>query len=197
MTAALPPADGALLARLAAGAVGARLVRRELAELSQLASLTPEMHEPGASFVTLERRGALRGCVGTLDAARPLYRDVLRNAVRAMVDPRLPPVTEDDWPELDVKVSVLTRPVAVQVTGLAELISVLRPGVDGLVLADGPRRSTFLPAVWDKLPEPPRFVAALLAKGGWPSGEWPAGLTVRLYTSTEFRDAAPRGALAV
>jgi uncharacterized protein len=192
MTAALLPADGTLLARLAADAVRVRLAVGQLS----LPALGPRLRELGASFVTLERNGALRGCVGTLDAVRPLYRDVLRNAVRAMVDPRLPPVTLEDWPDLDIKVSVLSPPVPVPVRDLAELLAVLRPGIDGLVLADGPRRSTFLPAVWDKLPEPQRFVAALLAKGGWQPGEWPVGLTVRRYTSTEFRDGAPRTGLA-
>jgi AmmeMemoRadiSam system protein A len=195
MTAVLAPADGALLARLAADAVGVRLAGQPGSAgltLSRLPPATPAVCAPGASFVTLERRGALRGCVGTLEAMRPLYRDVIRNALRASVDPRLPPVTADDWPDLDVKVSVLSAPEPLTVHDLDQLIAALQPGVHGVILGDGPRRSTFLPAVWHKLPDPARFVDALLAKGGWPPGVWPAGLKVRLYTSTEFRDGAPR-----
>jgi AmmeMemoRadiSam system protein A len=151
--------------------------------------------EPGASFVTLERRGSLRGCVGTLEAIRPLCHDVQRNAVKAMRDPRLPAVTADDWPELDVKVSVLTPSAHVAADTREELLAALRPGVDGLILADGRRRATFLPAVWAKLPAAADFLDALLAKGGWPEGTWPADLRARRYTSEEFGNSAPRESL--
>jgi uncharacterized protein len=208
MTRAVSLADGALLARLAAAAVGARLAgrRAESALDSQVnepalpinVHAYPALVAKAASFVTLERRGVLRGCVGSLDPTRPLYRDVLRNAVRAMNDPRLPPVCSEDWPDLDVKVSVLGPPEPVVATSRAELVAALRPGVDGLILTDGRRRATFLPAVWAKLPDPERYVSALLVKGGWPDGEqWPQGLVARRYASVEFRDPAPRAELVV
>ncbi|MEN3305341.1 MAG: uncharacterized protein V7603_1543 [Micromonosporaceae bacterium] len=185
----LTPAEGSTLVRLAVATVAAHLLDQ-----------SPDGRPPeplalralGASFVTLENRGRLRGCVGTLDAARPLYLDVLRNARRAMKDPRLPEVTEADWAWLDVKVSVLTSPEPVPVDSRDELLERLRPGVDGLLLAAGGQRATFLPAVWQKLADPDRFLAALLVKGGWPAGGWPAGLTVARYTSTEFVDRSPR-----
>jgi uncharacterized protein len=187
-TGRLTTADGAVLARLAATAVQARLI-----------GTAPDGRPPaarslralGASFVTLERAGALRGCIGTLDAVRPLYRDVTRNAVRALVDPRLPPVTVDEWPGLDVKVSVLSGAEPLLVAGPADLLGSLRPGVDGLILADSQRRATFLPAVWAKLPDPRHFVAALLDKGGWPPGTWPAGLVAQRYTAAEYRCPPP------
>lgn len=191
MTRAVALAEGALLAKLAAAAVSARLT----GVVGEPMEMPAILVEPGASFVTLERQGALRGCVGTLEAIRPLCEDVERNAVRAMRDPRLPAVTLDDWPELDVKVSVLTPPVPVAVAGRDELLAVVRPGVDGLIIADGERRATFLPAVWAKLPEPERFLDALLAKAGLAG--WPDGLAVRRYESIEFRDPAPRAALVV
>jgi AmmeMemoRadiSam system protein A len=191
MTRAVALAEGALLAKLAAAAVSARLTGLVADQIE----LPPVLAEPGASFVTLERQGALRGCVGTLEAVRPLYDDVQRNAVRAMRDPRLPPVTTDDWPDLDVKVSVLTAPEPLPVAGRDELLAVVRPGIDGLIIADGERRATFLPAVWAKLPEPERFVDALLAKAGFAG--WSEGLAVRRYESMEFRDPAPRAALMV
>lgn len=199
MVTALSHADGALLARLAAGAIGARLAGTEaIAHRLPSAKLpSPALLRKGASFVTLERRGVLRGCVGSLEAARPLYRDVLRNAVRAMADPRLPPVVKEDWPDLDVKVSVLESPHPVPAITLDELLAALRPGIDGLILTDGRRRATFLPAVWDKLPDPARYVAALLSKGGWPADAWPSGLVARRYGSLEFRDPAPRSAFVV
>jgi uncharacterized protein len=185
----LTTADGAVLVRLAATAVQARLARRPIN--GQPPAAQP-LRAIGASFVTLERQGVLRGCIGTLEPVRPLFRDVVRNAVRAMADPRLPPVTPAEWPSLEVKVSVLSGPEPLLVAGPAELLASLRPGVDGLILADGRRRATFLPAVWSKLPDPERFLRALLDKGGWPPGQWPAGLTAQRYTAAEYRDTTPR-----
>jgi AmmeMemoRadiSam system protein A len=181
------PVEGAALVALAVEAVAARLSGRHprpgVPEF-------PRLLATGASFVTLERAGRLRGCIGTVAARRPLYLDVLRNARQAMTDPRLPPVTEADWPQLDVKVSVLSPPAPLPVQTRAELVRLLRPGLDGLLLADGQRRATFLPSVWVKLPDPVEFLDALLAKGGW--ARWPDELSVARYTSIEFVDPAPR-----
>ncbi|GGM56771.1 AmmeMemoRadiSam system protein A [Dactylosporangium sucinum] len=189
MTAALSLTDGRLLARLAADAVRARLSGvRLVARLP----LDGALHASGASFVTLERDGVLRGCVGTLEPVRPLHHDVVRNAVRAMADPRLPPVTHDDWPLLDVKVSVLDRPTEIPAGDDTQVLAALDPGTHGLILDDGRRRATFLPSVWAKLPEPERFLTALLRKGGWPEGEWPAGVAAFRYGSSEFHDRSPR-----
>lgn len=109
-----------------------------------------------------------------------------------MTDPRVPPVTEADWPRLDVTVSVLSPPEPLPSPTLAALLAALRPGIDGLILVAGRRRATFLPKVWEKLPTPDRFVAALLAKGGWPAGGWPPGLSATRYTAVEFHDRSPR-----
>jgi AmmeMemoRadiSam system protein A len=192
--------EGALLATIAAAAVRTRLTgqvsRRPVAEHDPEPAPDPKaLREPGVSFVTLQRRSRLRGCVGSLRATRPLYLDVVRNARKAMADPRLRPVDRTDWPELDVKVSVLTPPTPLHASGRDGLLAALRPGVDGLVLADGVRRATFLPAVWQRLPEPARFVAALLTKGGWPDDGWPENLTVHRYQAYEFCDPAPRDPL--
>ncbi len=154
----------------------------------------PALLEPGASFVSLERAGILRGCIGTLEPARPLYLDVARNAARATNDPRLPALTADEWPDLEVTIAVLAPPEPLPSGDLAGLTAALRPGVDGLILSGRGRRATFLPSVWRKLPEPARFVAALLAKGGWSSAEADR-LTAQRYAVTEFRDVAPRGPL--
>ncbi|GAA3289901.1 AmmeMemoRadiSam system protein A [Dactylosporangium vinaceum] len=188
-TAALSLADGRFLARLAADAVYARLTGTRLTTAIPPGS---PLHDDGATFVTLERAGALRGCVGTLEPRRPLHRDAVRNAWEAMRDPRLPPVTIDDWPALDVKVSVLSAPQPLVATTRAELAAALRPGVDGLILRCDGRRATFLPAVWAKIPDPDLFLAALLRKGGWATGEWPASLEALRYGSQEYRDPSPR-----
>jgi uncharacterized protein len=185
----LTTTDGTVLAGLAAAAIRSRLTGQP--PDGRLPANRP-LRASGASFVTLEVAGVLRGCIGTLEPVRPLYRDVVHNAVRAMVDPRLPAVTADEWPILDVKVSVLSGAEPLLVAGSAELLASLRPGVDGLILADAQRRATFLPAVWTKLPDPQRFLAALLDKGGWPPGHWPRGLTAHRYTAAEYRYMAPR-----
>jgi AmmeMemoRadiSam system protein A len=193
MTEGLSAADGATLAGLAAAAVQARLAGGALA--AQL-PMSAALRACAASFVTLEAEGTLRGCIGTIEPARPLYLDVIRNAGRAMNDPRLPPVTVVDWPALDIKVAVLTQLEPIVVADREALLGELRPGIDGLVLADEVRRATFLPAVWEKVPEPDGFLAALLRKGGWPQTGWPARMTVKRYTTSEFYDRAPREALA-
>lgn len=139
----------------------------------------PWLDEPGASFVTLTKNGRLRGCIGTLEAYRPLGRDVAAHAVDAAVrDPRFWPVTAREYPELDIEVSVLSTPEPMPIAGRDELERTLRPGVDGLVLADrgGRHRATFLPQVWDELPDPHDFVSHLLAKAGLPASyDWRDG----------------------
>jgi AmmeMemoRadiSam system protein A len=187
MSAPLTAAEGEVLAGLAVAAVAARLAGHPLAGA---APGSAALRAPGASFVTLQAASKLRGCIGSLEPVRPLYRDVTRNAVRAMVDPRMPPVTATDWPDLDVSVSVLSDPEPLSCPTLDALLATLRPGRDGLVLAAGRRRATFLPKVWEQLPAPERFVAALLAKGGWPAGRWPSDLSAHRYTVAEFHDRA-------
>ncbi|GAA1800306.1 AmmeMemoRadiSam system protein A [Luedemannella flava] len=195
----VPAADGGLsategrfLARCAARAVGAALSGSPRdGRPPQSAAL----RRLGASFVSLHRDGELRGCIGSLRPVRPLYLDATANAVRAMRDPRLPPVTAAEWPRLDVSVSVLSPLAPLAVADLPALLAALRPRVDGLVISVGARQATFLPVVWEKLREPAAFVAQLLAKGGWPAGQLPEGAAVSRYTAPEFHDPAPRSPL--
>jgi uncharacterized protein len=181
----LRDADGQALAAIVAGAVRAHLAD---APLDGRPPESRALRALGSSFVTLERCGSLRGCVGTLDAGRPLYRDACRNAARALADPRVPPVTRDEWPTLAVSVSVLSPPEPLTVRGLSELHDQLRPKVDGLILTVGARQATFLPTVWSKLTDPVDFVRALLVKGGWPEDELPEGARVLRYTAESFQD---------
>jgi AmmeMemoRadiSam system protein A len=189
----LAAADGALLAGYAARIVAATLAA---APLDGRPPRVPALRALGASFVTLQRCGELRGCIGSLEAVRPLYLDVARNAARAMADPRLAPVGPDDWPELDVGVSVLGPQRPMRAAGLDELRHGLRPGVDGLVIASGSRRATFLPTVWEKLPDPTAFISALLAKGGWGRDRLPPAAEISTYEVAEFHDPAPTGGRA-
>ena len=185
----LSAADGEYLVRLAAATVHAHLGGTAV---NGQAPRSHVLRRVGCSFVTLERHHALRGCIGTLEPSRPLYRDVARNAARAMTDPRLSPLTVDEWPELSVSVSVLGLPEPMRARGLAELHRQLRPRVDGLILTAGSRQATFLPAVWDRLPAPDEFVAALLAKGGWTADRLPPGIRAHRYTVMEFHSVQGR-----
>jgi AmmeMemoRadiSam system protein A len=117
---------------------------------------------------------------------RPLYRDVARNAAKAMADPRLPPITADELPELSFSVSVLGPAEPIVMRRMADLTKQLRPYVDGLILTAGRRQATFLPAVWAKLPDPDEFVGALLLKGGWAPDRLPVGIVAHRYAVTEF-----------
>jgi hypothetical protein len=153
-----------------------------------LAGLPPELRAPGASFVTLHRRGALRGCIGSLEPHRPLAEDVAGNArAAAFDDPRFSPVARDEVPELDLEISVLSPLSPLPAASEAELLAALRPRVDGLVLVDGRHRATFLPAVWQQLPEPRQFLAHLKHKAGLPTDYWSPTLHFLRYTVEEIR----------
>jgi AmmeMemoRadiSam system protein A len=149
------------------------------------ADYPPELMEPRATFVTLTERGQLRGCIGSLEAARPLVADVAHNAyAAAFEDPRFPPVTRAEVERLDLKVEVLTPAEPVPFTDEADLIDRLHPGKDGLILiGPGGRRATFLPTVWETLPDPRQFLAHLKQKAGLPA-DFPAEqLSVQRYRS--------------
>jgi len=120
----------------------------------------PRLHQTGACFVTLESSGSLRGCIGSLNARRPLAEDVLHNArAAAFDDPRFPPLHGAELAGVEISISVLTPPEPFPVKNEADLLQSLRPGVDGLLLEDGAYRATFLPSVWEQLPTPAAFLA--------------------------------------
>ena len=148
--------------------------------------------EPGATFVTLRRDGLLRGCVGTLRAWRPLSDDVRANArAAAFSDTRFPPLTRDELPEISLEVSLLSTPEPVSVASEAEALAVLRPGIDGVILEyrDAPQhRATFLPQVWEQLPDPREFLAHLKHKAGLSPTFWHPDLRLWRYTVTKWEE---------
>lgn len=142
----------------------------------------PRLREPGACFVTLRRSGALRGCVGSLEATRSLVEDVARNAfASAFRDPRFPPLPVEESRDLHIHLSILTVPEPLPCSSEAELLSKLRPGVDGLILQDGVHRATFLPSVWDSLAEPKKFLVELKRKAGLGPDHWSDGIRFHRY----------------
>ncbi len=139
-----------------------------------------------ATFVTLRKRGELRGCTGVIEPRRPLIRDVAVNAFRsAFHDPRFPPVEAGEIPDLDIHVSILSPTERLPCSSEAELITRLRPGRDGLLLHEGARSATFLPAVWRQLPEPRAFVRELKRKAGLPLDYWSPTIWFERYTAEE------------
>jgi len=143
--------------------------------------------EPGAAFVTLTRGAELRGCIGSLEARRALVEDVAENAYAAAFrDPRFPPLSEGERAELSIHISVLSPPEPVAFSSEEALLAGLRPGIDGLVLHEGARRGTFLPSVWENLPEPRDFLRHLKLKAGLPPDYWSDSIRVERYTVEEF-----------
>jgi AmmeMemoRadiSam system protein A len=148
---------------------------------------TPSLREPRAVFVTLRRGGALRGCTGTLEPQGPLVSEVARIAHRtAFDDPRFAPLRADELDDLDIHLSILGPSEPFAVRSEAELLAGLRPGTDGLVLVDGPHSATFLPAVWESLPDPADFVRELKRKAGLAPDHWSPTLRFERYRVEEI-----------
>jgi AmmeMemoRadiSam system protein A len=142
----------------------------------------PELREHRATFVTLHLDGDLRGCIGTLSAHQPLVRDVAHHAhAAAFADPRFAPLTPGEAARVSLHISVLTPARPITVTSEADLLAQLRPGIDGLILEDGYRRGTFLPSVWESLPDPRDFLRHLKRKAGLSEDHWSPTLTVSRY----------------
>ncbi len=153
-------------------------------------TLSPNLRENGASFVTLTRHGSLRGCIGSLEAHQSLALDVRERAYQtAFEDYRFHPLTEDELPEIHIEVSRLTAPVTLEYENPVDLPGLLNPGMDGVILQDGFRRATFLPQVWDQLPQPVEFLSNLCAKMGVPAELWrKKKLAVSIYHVEEFHE---------
>ena len=131
------------------------------------------LRELRATFVTLHRDGELRGCMGTLDACRPLVSDIAHNAhAAAFRDPRFPPLPKAELDDLEIHLSILSPLEPLPVANESDLLRKLRPGIDGLVLRDQTHRGTFLPSVWESLREPAEFVRHLKDKAGLPTVDW-------------------------
>lgn len=147
----------------------------------------PSLQQVRSAFVTLRIGKALRGCCGSIEATRPLAEEVWHDAwASAFRDPRFPQLTVDEWPATHLHLSVLETPHPLAVASEAELIDKLRPGRDGLVLQRNGSRATFLPAVWQQLPNPHDFVRELKAKAGWPPSFWAPDIEVAIYGVEEF-----------
>ncbi|MCB0386048.1 MAG: AmmeMemoRadiSam system protein A [Bdellovibrionales bacterium] len=179
--------DQSLLLGLARQAIALRLAgERPHLEVSQYPA---HLQAQGACFVTLEIDDHLRGCIGSLEAYRPLVLDVWENAqAAAFQDPRFPRMNEQDFEHTAIEISVLTQPRPLFVETEEDLLKKLRPGIDGLILTTGARRATFLPAVWESLPRPMDFLRQLKLKAGIQPQDWPADIQFEIYQSQSFHE---------
>jgi AmmeMemoRadiSam system protein A len=147
------------------------------------------LDSPGACFVTLTQRGQLRGCIGSLEAERPLRVDVAANArAAAFRDPRFQPLTLQEYLSVHIEVSLLSPALPLHFDSEQHALAQLRPGIDGIVLEYRRQRSTFLPQVWEQLGEPQRFMAALKQKAGLRADFWHADLKLSRYSVEKWRE---------
>jgi uncharacterized protein len=176
---------GLSLVRVARSAIGG--------QFGLPADLGPE-HEAlegfGATFVTLMQGGDLRGCIGTLQAVRPLRIDVRENAIGAAFrDPRFLPLAREEFAITAIEVSLLSASEPLSFTGEEDLLAQLRPDIDGVTIEYGQNRATFLPQVWQVLSEPRRFMAELKRKAGLPTDFWDAQVNVSRYQVTKWKES--------
>lgn len=181
--------DGNALVSLARAAIEAQLGLRAGIGATDAAFL----RKPAATFVTLKQQGRLRGCIGSLSVHRPLIDDVRENAIAAAFrDPRFKPLVPEELDSVQVEVSLLSPLQPMAFRDEADLLAQLRPGIDGLVLEHGGHRGTFLPQVWETLPEPNRFLAELKRKAGLAADFWAGDVRVSRYTVAKWAEPDDR-----
>ncbi len=176
---------GTVLLAIARGVISAALGRGA----NKVNVNLPWLKEKGATFVTLTKNQTLRGCIGTLQAYRPLLKDVEANALAAAFDdPRFPPLVADELDLVEVEVSLLSAMQPISFSSEQDALSQLRAGVDGLVFEFRHYRSTFLPQVWEQLPEPSAFMAHLKQKAGLDPDFWHEDFKIYRYTVKKWKE---------
>lgn len=152
-----------------------------------ISHLPHALRETGACFVSIYKKGELRGCVGTVMAHRPLAEDANHNGFSAAFnDPRFAPLKAAEWAHCQLHLAVLDEPQPIFVKDQQDLLDKLTPGVDGVILSSGNKRATFLPQVWQQLPDKQEFISHLKQKAGLGFDEWPVNLKIQLYQTQSF-----------
>lgn len=183
----MPSELGQALLLLARNAIAEKLGTAHPAE----PAAQPELAHPGAVFVTLTKHGELRGCIGSLEAWRPLHDDVAANArAAAFSDPRFEPVRVEELHGIRVEVSLLRPPQSMSFTNEEDAVRQIRPNIDGVILEYGKHRGTFLPQVWESLPDPRQFMAQLKRKAGLPPDFWSSDIKLSRYTVEKWKEPA-------
>lgn len=176
---------GRILLPIARSAIGKALDR----SIGDIDESPPWLQEKGASFVTLTMHQHLRGCIGTLEAHRPLLLDVKANAFAAAFrDPRFSPLSAAEFDDTEIEISLLSPQQPIAFKSEAEALAQLRPDVDGIVFQYGHYRSTFLPQVWEQLTSPATFMSHLKHKAGLHPDFWHDDVQLYRYTVTKYKE---------
>lgn len=174
------------LLQLARDSIGHGLIHGEALPV-RVNEYETELRQARACFVTLHKDGQLRGCIGSLEALRPLVKDVSENAYSAAFrDPRFNPLSKNEFDQLSISISVLTPASDISFDSEQDLIAQIEPNVDGLILQEGSRRGTFLPSVWEQLPETKQFLQHLKLKAGLSTEYWSDTVRVSRYQTESF-----------
>lgn len=185
----LDESDGKTLIETARRAIAEKLSVKEEG-LDKATDAPPHLQRPMGAFVTLTKNGSLRGCIGHLVAKEPLIEGIRQNSINAAFkDPRFPPLSKDEFDRIKIEVSVLTEPLPLEHSGGRDLLEKLQPKVDGVIIRRGGRQATFLPQVWEQLPDKEKFLSHLCLKAGLPADAWMSGdLEVSTYRVQAFEE---------
>jgi AmmeMemoRadiSam system protein A len=189
----LSPEQGQLLVKLARQTLSQQLAKQ--IPQNEIDSLNTALTDPCfnsscGTFVTLTIDGQLRGCIGSLTSNEPLTSGVRRNAINAAFhDPRFPPLSASELDCVSIEVSILSEPQPLYYQEASDLLKKLRPNIDGVILRKGPASATFLPQVWEQLPQPRDFLTHLCLKAGLASDAWQhSDLEVSTYQVQYFEE---------
>ena len=153
----------------------------------------PWLRKQCATFITLNLAKKLRGCIGSLQAHRPLLDDVKANAcAAAFKDPRFKPLTATEYDSIEIEISLLSPLTALKFTDETSALAQLKPNVHGVIFQYGHHRSTYLPQVWDNFSDPAMFMATLKQKAGLPPNFWEPGIEIHVYTVAKLRESPPQ-----
>ncbi len=180
--------DRDVLLRLARSAIESELTQD--AGVDRPENVPPQLEQKRGGFVTLHSSGLLRGCIGTIEPIKSLLTCVEENAINAAFrDPRFPPLKLDEFPKINIEISVLTVPRKLPFKNGEDLKRQLKPGIHGVIVSRGWQSATFLPQVWDQLPETEVFLSHLCEKGGMEADAWQDGETmVKVYEAEYFAE---------
>ena len=180
--------DHKALLTLARSAIASELI--DGVSIDRPARVTPAMQENRGCFVTLHTGENLRGCIGTIEPERPLITNVENNALNAAFrDPRFHPLEADELSRVNIEISVLTKPQVLPFNDVEELKSLLEPKVHGVILSKDWRSATFLPQVWEQLPDKELFLSQLCRKAGIGENDWRhEGIQIKVYTAEYFSE---------
>lgn len=172
-------------------AIARAAIRGELGLGGASSSSHPSLFAPAATFVTLRDGERLRGCIGSVEARRPLGEDVRANAIAAAFrDPRFSPLAAHECASTTIEVSLLGPSEPFPCAGEDDAVARLQPGIDGVILHCDRHRAIFLPQVWKQLPDPREFLVALMRKAGLPANGWNANVRLARYTVSKFSERA-------